>query len=103
MGDRRSPDRLQVDAHLDDLQSEMEAGARTLDKIQRAVGILEERMRGHLRQASLIGTLLGQIAELRKSVREQRTTVQELRAEMHRLRSSALCSRRSNESVPGRT
>jgi hypothetical protein len=89
MRDRRSVDRLQVDVHLDDLQSEMEAGARALDKIRADVASLEELLRSELRIADITGSLVRQVRQLASSVRLQRVTLGELRIEMRKLRAQA--------------
>jgi predicted RNase H-like nuclease (RuvC/YqgF family) len=87
--DRRRPERQQVDAHLDDLQSEIEAGARTLDRIDREVSRVDRVIMAHLRQPEVTGVLMAQIDELKRSVAEQQATVQVLREEMRELRSPA--------------
>lgn len=69
-----------VRTQLEDLQSEFEAGARTIDTI--ADTVLEMRtalLSQQLEQAALAGTLVRRVSELRKSVRQQRATLQELR------------------------
>ena len=86
MTDRRSVDRLQVDVHLDDLQSEMEAGARALTKIRAEVASLEDLLRSELRIADITGVLVRQVRDLASSVRLQRITLRDLRLEMQKLR-----------------
>lgn len=66
--------------HLEDLQSEMEAGARQITTIA-----AEMRVRLHARrleQADIAGTLTRQITDLQKSVRQQLETLTELRREI---------------------
>ena len=69
-----------VRTQLEDLQSEFEAGARTINVIADAM----DQMRAalllkHLDQAALAGTLVRSLSELRESVRQQRETLRELR------------------------
>ena len=69
-----------VRTQLEDLQSEFEAGARTIDTIAAAMHEMRSALLSkHLGQAALAGTLVRRISELRKSVRQQRATLRELR------------------------
>jgi hypothetical protein len=94
--ERRDPGRLQLDVHLDDLQAELEAGARTLEKIDAHAFRLDDHVATHLRQAGLAGELLRQVQALKQSVAQQRATLLELRAEMQALRQQL---RRKREDV----
>ena len=83
--ERRRSERLQVDAHLDDLQSEIEAGARALEKIHAHACRIDQLTATHVRRVGLNSDLIRQIASLRRSVKQQRGTLRELREEMRRL------------------
>ena len=87
--DRRGQDRYRVDVQFDDLQSEMEAAARTLDKIQIEASILHDHVCEHPRQAGLASRLKRQIKELGRSMMQQRATLRALRDEMRELRAHA--------------
>ena len=86
MIDRRGDQRLQVDAHLADLQSELEAGARMLERISSEASRVDKIIAAHIRQAGLTRQLLGEIVELRHCIEQQQTTLAELRGEMRTLR-----------------
>ena len=76
---RRTADKV-VNAHLEDLQAEMEAGARKLDAIaERAVEMREAILHRHLHQAALVGALVRRVADLRQSVIQQQERFTELR------------------------
>ena len=69
-----------VRTQLEDLQSEMEAGARTLETIAvSAHDIRAELLRNNLEQAHIAGALVRRIRELQACVREQRRRLGELR------------------------
>ena len=69
-----------VRTQLEDLQSEFEAGARTIDTIAEDLHAMRVALLSkHLGQAALAGELVRRIRELRKSVRQQRSTLRELR------------------------
>lgn len=84
--DRRSRVRYSVDVHLDDLQSEQEACARTLERIRGDVSRLDSIMNAQLRHAALAGSLTRNIGELKRSTEQQRAMVDLLRREMQKLR-----------------
>jgi tellurite resistance protein len=86
MGDRRSAERWNVEAHFDDLQSELEAGARTVKKIQRETAQLDGLMVASMDHAAIAGTVRCQLRLLMHSIAQQRTTLRELRSEMLKLR-----------------
>jgi len=78
-----------VRTHLEDLQSEIEAGSRQISTI--ADGLAEMRSRllaRHLEQAEIAGKLSRRIADLRKSVRQQLHTLAELRRAVRQRKSS---------------
>jgi DNA repair exonuclease SbcCD ATPase subunit len=69
-----------VRTHLEDLQSEMEAGSRQISTIADAITEMRGRLLArHLEQAEIAGTLVRRVAELRKSVRQQLETLADLR------------------------
>lgn len=69
-----------IDTHLDDLQSEMEAGSRKLDKIRTAV--LAEQFK----HAEVMAALVSRLEELRASVSQQREALRILRTEIRTFR-----------------
>ena len=76
---RRTVDTV-VNAHLEDLQAEMEAGARKLDAVaERAAEMREAILHRHLDQAAQVGALVRRVDELQRSVRQQRERLSELR------------------------
>jgi hypothetical protein len=76
---RRASDAV-VTAHLEDLQSEMEAGARKLDVLaERASEMHDAILHRHLDQADLAGALVRRVAEVRHCMNEQRERLGELR------------------------
>jgi GTP1/Obg family GTP-binding protein len=86
--DRRSPARRQIDAYLDDLQSEIEAGARAIRDIQDEASRVGRVWSPQLRPAEVSGQLMSRVSNLQRSVRVQLDTLKELRMQMRGLRSS---------------
>ncbi len=85
---RVAPDALEsISTHFEDLQSEVEAGSRTIEQIRGSV--LEE----HFKQADAMGALVRRIEELRSSVRQQREMMRVLRHEIRALRQRATVAR----------
>jgi predicted RNase H-like nuclease (RuvC/YqgF family) len=84
--ERRSAERCRIEAHLDDLQSEIEAGGRTLTKLRNDASQIDSLMAAHLRHAAVTGDLIYQIKQLTRSLAQQRATLRELRMEMLKLR-----------------
>jgi hypothetical protein len=77
--------------HLDDLQAEMEAGARTLDTVAaRARRIREGLAERQLKQAAAAGALMRKITELQRCVAEQRERLAELRRVVRPVRDERL-------------
>jgi hypothetical protein len=72
-------------AQLDDLQSELEAGARFARKLEGYVAVLNNgrTVGNHLKEAQ---GLLDRLAELRASVRAQRWLMRQLRGSLDDLR-----------------
>ena len=76
---RVDPDSL-IRTCLEDLQSEIEAGARKLDSIgTEASEIRQALLDNHFQQAALAGELVRRIADLKSCVAEQRVRMRELR------------------------
>lgn len=72
-----------AETFLDDLQSEFEAGSRTLKSIAaRARRMRESLIERNLKQAALAGSLMRKISELQKSVEQQRERLAELRSNL---------------------
>jgi hypothetical protein len=65
-----------IETYLDDLQSEMEAGGRQVDRMRAT--LLEKQ----LRQAAMMGELARRLEDLRESVSQQRETLRALRVQM---------------------
>ncbi len=71
---------MAVKTYLEDLQSEMEAGARKLDLLaDRAAEMREAVLQRHLDQADLAGALVRRVVDLQQSVRQQQERLRELR------------------------
>lgn len=69
-----------IRTHLEDLQSEMEAGARKLSVIADDITAMRKTLLSRqMDQAALAGTLVRRIVDLRRCVRQQRETLAELR------------------------
>ena len=77
-----------VRTQIDDLQAELEAGARCADRIHADVKTIDDRVMNHLRQAARMTALLDCASELRKSIRDQRTILRDLRRSIHQVRQS---------------
>jgi hypothetical protein len=72
-----------TDTQVDDLQSEMEAGARKIDQIAGGASHIRTSLFTHqLQQAELLGTLVRRINELRTSIAQQFDTLERLREEI---------------------
>jgi predicted RNase H-like nuclease (RuvC/YqgF family) len=84
--DRRSPSRHVVDTHLDDLQSELEAGARIVQQVQDDAGRMDAVLRDQFPQVTPMDTLIRRISELKKRVAYQLASLKELREEFQTLR-----------------
>ena len=79
----RRRDSEMIDTHLDDLQSEMEAGSRTIaDIFDRAKALRETLLAQHLEQAAIAGKFVARMRELRRSVQQQKATLSQLRQEL---------------------
>ena len=77
-----------VRTQIDDLQAELEAGARCADRIHADVTTVDDRLLNHVRQAARMTALLDCVSELRKSIRDQRVIVRDLRRSINQVRQS---------------
>ena len=77
-----------VRTQIDDLQAEMEAGARCADHLQSDVQVIDGSALNHLRLTNHLTALVEHADELKKSIREQRTLLRELRGSFDELRRS---------------
>ena len=69
-----------VKTRLEDLQAEMEAGARKLNSVASGVGEIRDALLAvQLEQAAMAGRLVRQVHELQACVTQQRATLRELR------------------------
>jgi hypothetical protein len=84
--DRRGEQRLQLDAQLADLQSELEAGARLLERIATEAGRVDHAILSHARKPGIAADLIREISELRRCIAQQRATLAELLGQMRMLR-----------------
>ena len=75
-------------AHLDDLQSEIEAGARCADRIHDGANTIDSRLLTTLQSAARLGALRDCVTELRASIVVQRTILRDLRASVNQVRQS---------------
>jgi hypothetical protein len=79
-------DAMRAETHLNDLQADIEAGSRQLEDIHAAAREIRDTLFSkQLSQASLMGSLVRQLAELRRTMRDQRVIMRQLR---HDLRGS---------------
>lgn len=74
--------------HMDDLQAELEAGARCVDRIHDDVETMDDRVINRGRRATPLTALLDCASELRKSIRDQQTILRELRRSIDQVRQS---------------
>jgi hypothetical protein len=65
-----------IETYLDDLQSEMEAGGRQVDRMRATL------LKTQLKQAAMMGDLVRRLEDLRASVTQQRETLRALRVQM---------------------
>lgn len=76
-----------ADAHLNDLQADIEAGSRLIDQVHHhAAAIREALLPKHPEQAAFVGALMKQVAEVKACVMQQRATMRELRHDIRSLR-----------------
>ena len=76
-----------VKTQIDDLQAEVEAGARCADRIHADVKV-DDRVMNHRRQAARMTALLENAEELKKSIQDQRRILRDLRQSVDLVRRS---------------
>jgi hypothetical protein len=74
--------------HLADLQAEMEAGARHVERIHADATSRDPRVETFLRQTARHHTLSEHVGELKASIKQQRALLRDLRASLDRVRQS---------------
>lgn len=80
-----------VKTHLEDLQAEMEWGARNLEVLARTASALREAiLRRHLDQAAIASALINRVRDLQRSVQQQREQVREIRRAIRERREQRL-------------
>ena len=92
-GDLMNAERLHdsistVRTQIEDLQAEVEAGARCVDKIQSDVKTIDDRTLNYFRHTARTTALLQCADELKKSIEEQRDLLRELRRSVDQVRQS---------------
>jgi len=73
---------------IEDLQAELEAGARCVDRIQSDVKTIDGRTLNYFRQTARMTALLESAEELKKSIREQQDLLRDLRRSVDQVRQS---------------
>jgi predicted RNase H-like nuclease (RuvC/YqgF family) len=73
---------------IEDLQAELEAGARCADRIHADVKTIDDRVMHHIRQTTRMTALLECASELRKSIQDQRAILGDLRRSVDKVRQS---------------
>jgi conjugal transfer/entry exclusion protein len=71
---------------LDDLQAEMEAGARCAERIRADASAMDSRVATYIRQTERLHALLHCADELKASITEQRTILRDLRLSIDQVR-----------------
>jgi len=75
-----------AETHLNDLQAEMEAGARQLDRIQQTGSRIQDSLLArHFEHVTLMQSLLKRVVELKASIAQQQQTMRELREDIRTL------------------
>jgi uncharacterized coiled-coil DUF342 family protein len=92
-GDLMNAERLHasistVRTQIEDLQAEVEAGARCADRIQSDVKTIDERTLNYFRQTARMTALLECADELKKSIHEQQELLCDLRRAVDQVRQS---------------
>jgi len=77
-----------VRTQIEDLQSEMEAGARCADHLRTGVKVMDDSVTTYLCSTRRLTALLERTDALRKSIGEQRTLLRDLRSSFDQLRLS---------------
>jgi len=75
-----------AETHLNDLQAEIEAGARQLDRIHQTGSRLQDSLLARqFEQVTLMQSLLKRVLELKASIAQQQQTMRELREDIRTL------------------
>lgn len=77
-----------VRTQIDDLEAELEAGARCAERIRTDVKVIDDRVMNHLRNAARMTALLEAADDLKRSIRDQRQILRDLRQSVDRVRRS---------------
>ena len=77
-----------VRTQIEDLQAEVEAGARCADRIHANVRTIDGHAINHFQHTARMTALLGSASELKKSIRDQRTLLRDLRRSLDQVRQS---------------
>jgi chromosome segregation ATPase len=77
-----------VSTQIEDLQSELEASARCVDRIHADVKTIDEREINYTRQIARMIALRDCASELGKSIRDQRAILRDLRRSVDQVRQS---------------
>ena len=83
-----------VRTQIEDLQAELEAGARCADRIHAEVKTIDGRAIDHLYHVSRMTALLDSASRLKKSIHDQRIILRDLRRAIDEVRQSIRASRR---------
>ena len=76
-----------AETHLNDLQAEMEAGARQLDRIQQTGSRIQDSLLAkHFEQVTLMQSLLKRVLDLKASIAQQQQTMRELHEDIRTLK-----------------
>ena len=71
---------------VNDLQAEIEAGARCADRMRVEAAAIDERVITHLQYAAQLGSFTQCVRELQTSIAEQRSILRDLRGSLDSLR-----------------
>jgi predicted RNase H-like nuclease (RuvC/YqgF family) len=77
-----------VRTQIEDLQAEMEAGARGARRIHTEARIIDDRVMDHIRHTARLASLVERATEMKKSIEEQQVILRDLRTAFDRLRQS---------------
>lgn len=80
---------------LEDLQAEVEAGARCAERIYLSASGIDSRVSIHLQQAARFAALIECAGELKESIGQQRAILHELRTSLEKVRISLRKARQS--------
>lgn len=87
-GERLRESIATVRTQIEDLQAELEAGARCAERIHADVNTIDARVINHIRQTARMVALRDCASELQKSIRDQRSLLRDLRRAVDQVRQS---------------